>query len=278
MFMEKNQMKGLKLNYHMLEACNYGCKFCFARYDKKIHLEFYEMKTVVQKTAECGCFKAINFAGGEPFLIKELPDLIRFAKELGLETSVITNGFFLTEQVLEKVLPYLDCIGISVHSFDDEIKRKTGVCNCNNQVLENNRLQDICRYIRNNSDCKIKINTVVNVYNKDEDFVPLIRELDIDRWKILRCQYFENNAENKKMLVSDSEWKKFCERNIGVKGSVFEQTMKDSYIMVNPYGVLLKNDNSGGYEEIGSVLESDLKRLLLNHPLNLDEYQKRYSA
>ncbi len=102
--MEKNQMKGLKLNYHMVEACNYGCKFCFARYDKKIHLEFYEMKTVVQKTTECGCFKAINFAGGEPFLIKDLPELICFAKKLGLETSVITNGSLLSEAVLDSIL------------------------------------------------------------------------------------------------------------------------------------------------------------------------------
>ncbi len=58
----------------------------------------------------------------------------------------------------------------------------------------------------------------MNAYNKDEDFVPFIKHLDIDRWKILRCQPFEGNSENEKMLVSDSEWGKFCERNSGING------------------------------------------------------------
>lgn len=38
--MQISQMKNLKLNYHLLEACNYGCKFCFAHYEQKSPLSF----------------------------------------------------------------------------------------------------------------------------------------------------------------------------------------------------------------------------------------------
>ncbi len=274
--MEKSQMENLKLNYHLVEACNYGCKFCFARYEQKQKTDFELMKAVVKNTAESGFFNSINFAGGEPFLIKQLPSLIRFAKNQGLSTSVITNGSMLSESVIDSVLPYLDCIGISFHSVSDDIKRKIGSCDKNGTVLTNERLLEICRYIRKNSDCKIKLNTVVNAFNKNENFVPFIRELNIDRWKVLRCQSFGCNED---MLINDKEWTSFCARNYGLKNTVFENNMKDTYIMVNPAGFLIKESSDGkNYEPIGSVLSSNIRDLLLEHPLHIDEYKMRYSA
>ena len=46
--MKISQMKKLKVNYHLLEACNFGCKFCFARYAQKSFLSFEHMKNVVE--------------------------------------------------------------------------------------------------------------------------------------------------------------------------------------------------------------------------------------
>ena len=274
--MEKAQMKNLKLNYHMLEGCNYNCKFCFAHYDKKQKLDYEHMKSVIRNTALCGFFSGINFAGGEPFLIPEIIDLIQFAKEQGLSTSVITNGSLITKEKLDIMLPYLDCIGISVHSICDRTKIATGSCTNKDEVLKNEQLQDICGYIRTKSNCKIKINTVVNSLNKHEVFVPFIKTLSVDRWKILRCQEFENNTS---MLISDSEWDEFCLRNKGIPNTVFEDNMKDTYIMVNPSGLLMAENSEGNsYKTIGSVLKQDMESLLLKHPLHIQEYLKRYSA
>lgn len=105
--MKESQMKNLKVNYHLLESCNFGCKFCFARYAKSEHLSLAEMQKLIVRIAESGFFTAINFAGGEPFLINELPDLIAFTKSLGLGTGVITNGSLLTIELLSQLLPYL---------------------------------------------------------------------------------------------------------------------------------------------------------------------------
>ena len=182
--MEKLKMKNLKLNYHLTEVCNFGCKFCFAKYKHRCRLSFDEMETIVKKTADCGFFSGINFAGGEPFLVKRLPELIKIAKDKQLETSVITNGSFLTTEMLDSILPFLDCIGISVHSVSDKIKIKTGSCSKTNEVLSNERLLEICRYIRRKSNCKIKINTVVNSLNKTEiisDFIATHQKEETDQ-------------------------------------------------------------------------------------------------
>ena len=272
--MQISQMKNLKLNYHLLEACNYGCKFCFAHYEQKSPLSFDDMKAVVAKTASCGFFSGINFAGGEPFLIERLPELIHFAKDCGLATSVITNGSLLTNEILDSVLPNLDSIGISFHSIYDDTKREIGSCSKNTNVLTNEKLFEICKYIREHSNCEIKLNTVINSCNKNESISGFVKELCVNRWKILRCQSFGCNDN---MLVSDKEWSDFCDRSGGVVGAVFEDNMKDTYIMVNPAGFLLKQSPDGkNYDSIGSVLECDMKDLLLQLPLNIDEYKMRY--
>lgn len=273
--MKTNEMKNLKLNYHMLESCNFGCKFCFAPNAEKNCLPYTEMREVVEKACDSGCFSGINFAGGEPFLVKRLPDLIRLTKEHGLFASVITNGSLLNKEILDSVLPYLDTLGISVHSADDEKKRKIGSCKKSGGVLSNEHLEWICHYVRENSDCRIKLNTVVNAFNKDEAIAPFIQNLGIDRWKVLRCQPFGNNFP---LLVTDEEWRAFCGRNTGVFGTVFEDNMKDTYIMLNPVGQLVTENDDGSYNPVGSVLENDMKDLLSRLPLRLDAYQARYIA
>ena len=97
------------VNYHLWKACNMRCRHCFATFQDielqilpKGHLGREDCVLVVEALAESG-FQKINFAGGEPTLCPWLPNLIRRAKELGLTTSVVTNGSRITEEWLESV-------------------------------------------------------------------------------------------------------------------------------------------------------------------------------
>lgn len=56
-------MEKLKINYHVTEACNFRCKFCFAKYTNKT-LGFEEQKAVIKKIAQSNLFEKINFIGG----------------------------------------------------------------------------------------------------------------------------------------------------------------------------------------------------------------------
>lgn len=274
-------MEKLKINYHITENCNFNCKFCFAKYaDKTLKLE--NQKLVIEKIADSMLFDAINFAGGEPLLDKNIVEHIQYSSRLGLKTSLITNGFLLDSQTLQQILPYLTMIGISVHTFDDETKRKIGSCTSSGEVLENQRLVEICNMVRSyNSQtrkkCKIKINTVICSENKQEILKKNIETLQIDRWKCLRCQEF---CKNQNYLVNDTEYKAFAQRNTletETVEQVFEDDMKDTYIMINPEGKLLREGaDNRSYDEIGSVLEKDISDLLNVLPLKKRKYFERY--
>ena len=274
-------MEKLKINYHITENCNFNCKFCFAKYaDKTLKLE--NQKLVIEKIADSMLFDAINFAGGEPLLDKNIVEHIQCSSRLGLKPSLITNGFLLDSQTLQQILPYLTMIGISVHTFDNETKRKIGSCTSSGEVLENQRLVEICNMVRSyNSQtrkkCKIKINTVICSENKQEILKKNIEPLQIDRWKCLRCQEF---CKNQNYLVNDTEYKAFAQRNTletETVEQVFEDDMKDTYIMINPEGKLLREGaDNRSYDEIGSVLEKDISDLLNVLPLKKRKYFERY--
>ncbi len=80
--------------------------------------------------------KKINFAGGEPFILdqgKYLGELIKYSKDdLSLESvSVISNGSRVTQEWMNTYGRYLDIMGVSCDSFDDETNVKIGRFNAN---------------------------------------------------------------------------------------------------------------------------------------------------
>lgn len=275
-------MEKLKINYHLTQACNFGCKFCFAKYEKE-QVGFEDQKAVIKNIASSGIFDSINFAGGEPLLVKKLPDLIQYAADLGLKVAVITNGYLLSDRILEAIVPNLEMLGISCHSFDEKTKIEIGSCTKSGKTLSNERLGEICAKVHEfnlagKSNCRIKINSVICKPNVNENLKSGIESLKyVQRWKGLRCQEF---GTNQNMLVSDAEFHLFKRMNSnGVINQVFENDMKDTYIMINPAGKLIKESVDGlGYTIVGSSLEEPMTALMARYNLKFDIYKERYIA
>ena len=106
--------KGLSVNYHITRQCNYSCGFCFHTAKTSDGLTEGEARRGLRMLCQKGGMRKINFAGGEPFLKpKFLGNLVRFCKkELGINTSIITNGSRVTERWFRKYGEYLDILGV----------------------------------------------------------------------------------------------------------------------------------------------------------------------
>lgn len=269
-------MQKFKLNYHITEACNFHCGFCFAKYEHKMLCPAHQIQAI-SKVAECGLFDSINFAGGEPLLAPNIGELIEYAKFKGLSASLITNGFLLSDEMIESIIPNLDMIGISVHSLNDETKIKIGSCTNRQEILTNEGLIHICKKIHElNPACLIKLNTVVCSKNFEEQLSDLLlsNKLGINKWKFLKCQSFDGNEQ---MCISDSQFDRFITVNNQETAisKVFESNMKQSYIMMNPNGEIIKPENNS-YKVLGSVLTNDIQSMISSLNLDIAEYNKRY--
>ena len=71
-------------------------------------------------------FEKITFLGGEPTLAPYLPKMLAIAKERGRTTSIITNGYRLSEKYLHKLRGLLDWVTVSIDSSHPHIHAQLG--------------------------------------------------------------------------------------------------------------------------------------------------------
>ena len=89
------------VNLHILEQCNYKCKYCFAHYESNKILSLDQWKLIVDNVSESISVKRFNIAGGEPLLYPKLNELISYINSKGIPVSIITNGILLSESFIE---------------------------------------------------------------------------------------------------------------------------------------------------------------------------------
>jgi len=73
--------------------------------------------------------------GGEPLYRKDLPEILRYAKQLKYITSVVTNGFYLKNRYNE-ILPFTDSLVISIDSNDTLHDKLRGVKGLHKRAIE----------------------------------------------------------------------------------------------------------------------------------------------
>lgn len=84
--------------------CNLRCSYCVAKSSPNTArraLGLENVKRVITEAVDLG-FKELFLTGGEPFLLKEIYEMIDFASE-SLPTTVLTNGMILKGSRLEKL-------------------------------------------------------------------------------------------------------------------------------------------------------------------------------
>ena len=231
------------------------CKFCFATFQDvkqtvlpKGYLPKQESLEVVRQLAEIG-FEKISFVGGEPTLCPWISDLIKEAKKYDLTTMIVTNGSNLTKEFLEINREYLDWIAISIDSLNENTNISIGRAVNGKKTLSKTYYKGICERIKNYG-FGLKINTVVNSKNYNENFCDFINDVRPNRWKVLQALPIkgQNDGKIEDMKISRAQFQSFLNnhklvsKEIKVVSETNEQ-MKGSYAMVDPAGRFFDNFN-----------------------------------
>jgi len=106
--------KPIAAQIYVTDQCNLDCFYC-SEYDNSVpHPSLEDLKKWIGKIKDLGCVR-IGLQGGEPLLHPKIVEIVRFCKSLGLRTSMSTNGFKLTQTLIEDFEEAgLDSLQISV--------------------------------------------------------------------------------------------------------------------------------------------------------------------
>lgn len=290
----------LVINWHLTEACNYACRYCYSKWHSDgtgtelIHN--HEASAVLlaeiyrhfapnnpHNHARLGMkwrSVRLSLAGGEPLLYdREIIRIAAQAREIGFDVSVITNGSRLTRPLMAELAPQLSVLGLSLDSAQPATNREIGRTDRHSRVLSLAELPPIIELGRKlNPDLRLKINTVVNALNYAEDMTPLIRQLAPDKWKVLRML----PTVTSDLVIADHEFAEFVDRHaaLGTIISVEDNSdMVESYIMVDPHGRFFQNSLTGcGYRYSDAILDIGAEAAFRQVSWLADKFQARYAV
>jgi len=94
--------KPLQCSLYVTDRCNLDCAYCTEYDNSRPHPSFDDLKKWVRKIRDLGTMR-IALVGGEPLTHPNIVELVRYCRELGFATSLTTNGFLLTPQLVRQL-------------------------------------------------------------------------------------------------------------------------------------------------------------------------------
>ncbi len=190
--------------------CNLNCIHCYIpkEYRRKKEISTEEFKKVILDIAELGGLYLI-FSGGEPFLRKDIFELISFSKKLNFVVVVFSNGSLITKNVAKKLNDSgVDKVEVSIYGQEfvhDKFVKK--------RVFK--KVEKALALLK-----EYKINFALKTvltnynYNEYEKIVDLAKKFDV----VLKNDLFlsakiNGKKDNLKLLLENSKILRFLREN-----------------------------------------------------------------
>lgn len=191
--------------------CNANCKHCGSRAGENINIKdeltTEEIKNTLKSISEKydASKMQINVTGGEPLLRKDLFEVMKYAKQLGFYWSITTNGILITDEVIEKFKETeISTMSISIDGLETTHNEFRGLPNCYSKIIEN-----IKKIKKSNFNVILQVTTVTNKSNikELEEIYEVVKELNIDSWRILNMDPIGRAKDNKKLELDSEDYK-----------------------------------------------------------------------
>ncbi|HDY89063.1 MAG TPA: radical SAM protein [bacterium] len=115
-------MKPVICNYYLTCRCNARCSFCNIWNDEHIPAsEESPVEIVCRNLSDARSLgvKIVDFTGGEPLLYEGIYDVLRYAKKIGLKTTITTNGIIYPERA-EEIAGLIDILQFSLDAANKD--------------------------------------------------------------------------------------------------------------------------------------------------------------
>ncbi|MGA8100241.1 MAG: radical SAM protein, partial [Candidatus Cybelea sp.] len=181
-------MRPLSLLCELTYRCNLQCPYCYnpLAFDKyRDELTTQQWCTVLSDAAGLGVVQT-HFSGGEPTLRRDLATLVGAASRAGLYTNLITQGTFLDDATLDRLLESgLDHVQISIQAPERELADRiagTAVHEKKLEALKRVRERDVA----------LTLNCVIHRLNHDKiaDVIAFAENFGIERLELANVQFY----------------------------------------------------------------------------------------
>lgn len=159
---------GGRVLWEITNTCNYHCSYCMfsseaKKYENELTTE--EVKKAI-KDLKGNNFTYIKFTGGEPFVRKDMVEILKYASELGFDMDISTNASLLTSEIVKELKAInFPMIHVSLDGYDK---------NSHEYVRGKNTFEPTIRGIKILTENGIYTRLGTVIYSQNEDYLEKI--------------------------------------------------------------------------------------------------------
>lgn len=232
------------IDFHVTASCDQACPYCWGPRRFRNPVDTETAYRIIARIKEVGARRVV-FTGGDPLYRADAVDLIRAAKDIGLETALSTTGDRLTPDILSEVSPILDLISLPLDGSTEEINSRT------KHPGHYSAIMNALDWLRENPTIDVKVCSPVTRHNLED--IPAIARLVENYSHSTQARVFYNvfqaypramfKVEWDELLVTDEEFKSLRNRvgdgeNIRIS-FLDHETLDKLYVMVFPDGSMV---------------------------------------
>ncbi|MEK6921412.1 MAG: radical SAM protein [Nanoarchaeota archaeon] len=288
-----------RINWETKEICNEHCTFCFATFELPADfiipgtesqeelrktLTTEEVKSLVNQASAVGVHEFL-FGGGDPFIRKDMSELIKYTAERGLKVLVDTNALIVSSKMrlLDDIANSIYRLGIPFDGpnaeINDKMRDMPGAFEKAMKLLSSSQ----------DKPYQIKVNTVVTAqnYHAIPDMVNTFTEYRVNRWSLDQFIPLMRGSDYRKVYeIQDQLYRdtvaKVKERmyasglSIDISGGT-EAEKSGTVLLFSPQGVAYVSRNSEK-QYIASIRNTNLKQIVEASSLDMEKHKLRYGA
>lgn len=113
----------LSIEIEFSRVCNFRCSYCYVEGQEtwKNELSREEIKDVILQAKALGARKII-ILGGEPSIYPQLPEILHFIGQEGLEIEMFTNGSGITQELADVLAQEKVRVALKLNSQNEELQ------------------------------------------------------------------------------------------------------------------------------------------------------------
>lgn len=115
----------IRAMFELTYKCNHRCIHCYNTDEQKKafkkELTTRQVFKILDELKKIGCFY-LGLTGGEIFIRPDIMKIIRYARQLGFEVILLTNGSLINEKIADELATLgLNKVDITAHAMDQKI-------------------------------------------------------------------------------------------------------------------------------------------------------------
>lgn len=229
-----NVPRPLSLLCELTYRCNLQCPYCYnpldlRRYDDELSAQAWER--VLVEASEIGVVQA-HFSGGEPTLYPQLDRLVAAARTAGLYSNLITQGTFLDDALLDRLLEAgLDHVQISVQADESVLADEIAGAR-----VHEKKLDALARVAER--DVALTLNCVLHRRNHDsiEKIIALAERFGVRRLELANVQFYGWAYRNRAALMPTRDQVRRGEAVVDAARERLRGAMEIVYVLPDYFG------------------------------------------